>query len=255
MCITPPPFIRRRFYTVSTHTACTHYLLTISMTNTVSTTSRHALLLALVLLAAAPLAFAQTNASVDASVDAEVRTTDAVDNELLKKRAQEALNAVKERTTQLRTDGTEKANDNAVRAQERAAERATRVSEQTAERIRTVLANMTARINNIVERLGGIADRVESRANELADRDADVSAALSFVADARTELRTASVIINEDLDAEIAAALEAEDPKAAFSSVKETVREAQGHVRAAHTALRSAVESLKQTRGQNDEIR
>lgn len=129
---------------------------------------------------------------------------------------------------------------------ERSAERLANVSAQIEQRIRTVMANMQDRIANSSAKLTSIADRIEERADTLSERGVDVAPALSFIAEARVELRNASIIINEDLAVEMAAALESEDPRAAFEFVKESIREAGGHIKTAHQLLREAVASLKE---------
>src|SRR3989338_8072620 len=99
---------------------------------------------------------------------------------------------------------------------------------------------------NAVEKLTSIADRIESRAHLLKERGVNAPAALAFVAEARIELRAASVIFTENLAVEVDTAVTDTDPKAAFAQVKERVREAGVHIHAAQKALRDAVAALKE---------
>src|SRR3989338_8866237 len=63
---------------------------------------------------------------------------------------------------------------------------------------------------NAVEKLTSIADRIESRAHLLKERGVNAPAALAFVAEARIELRAASVIFTEDLAVEVDTAFRSE---------------------------------------------
>jgi hypothetical protein len=150
--------------------------------------------------------------------------------------------AFQERAAELRTNA--KARTDALET--RVQERRTRISETIENRVRTVITNVKTRIAATIEKLGSIADRIESRAKKIAERGVNVDTALTFVAQARVGLRAASVIMNEDLAAEVDAAVTSEEPKAAFKYVKDSTREAHVHIMAAQKALRDAVAALKE---------
>ena len=182
-----------------------------------------------------------TSTSVSATTSVGVRagasTTPARRAEM------EAMRSVfKERAEQLRTNAA--ARKEALTAH--LAERRERISENAEVRVRAVLTTIGARGTSAVEKLTAIADRIESRAHILKERGVSVDAALAFVAEARIELRAASVIFTEDLAVEVDTAVTDTDPKAAFAQVKESVREASVHIHAAQKALRDAVAALKE---------
>lgn len=120
------------------------------------------------------------------------------------------------------------------------------ISEDAKNRVRAAIRSIQSRINHAILKLGSIADRIETRAHTLEERGVAVEPALELVARARIELRAASVIVTADLAAEVDAAIAAEDPRAAFVYVKQSVREANEHIHAAQKALRDAVAALKE---------
>lgn len=119
------------------------------------------------------------------------------------------------------------------------------ISEKIETRVRGAIANMKSRIAAAITKLASIADRVEMRAKKLQDQSINVDAALALIATARVEIRAAGVIINEDLSAEVDTAVTDTEPKAAFEYVKQSIREAHDHIKAAQKALREAVAALK----------
>ena len=163
----------------------------------------------------------------------------------LRERAAGAIDAQREvfkaRAAELR----ENAAKRAEALNTRLLERRERISEEVENRVRTALGNATSRLTNAVSRLGAVADRLEARARALAERGISVDAALAQIDEARTELRAASVSINEDLSAETDAAVTAEEPRAAFEYVKTSIREAHTHLKRARELLRGSVAELK----------
>ena len=127
----------------------------------------------------------------------------------------------------------------------RQATRSARVSAAGEARIAAVITATQDRINTAVARLGDISTRIEIRATELSDRGVRTAEAIAFIDIARVELRAASSVINEELQAEVAAALSSEDPRTAFTYVKESMHEAVRHLHSAQSALRDAVSALK----------
>ncbi len=125
------------------------------------------------------------------------------------------------------------------------AERRARIAENVENRVRTVVSNMKSRMNHIIDKLTAIADRIEARANGLKERGVSVDATLSLLEEARAELRAASVIVNDDLDAEVDTAVTDESPKTGFSYIKESMGEAKEHIRTAHQKLKDAMVALK----------
>ena len=125
------------------------------------------------------------------------------------------------------------------------AARRARISEKVETRVRTVITDMQSRQKQAIERLGAITDRIESRARTMAAGSTNVDASLALIAQARVELRAASVIINEDLAVEADAAVTAAEPKVAFEQIKQSVREATDHIQKAQKALRDAIAALK----------
>lgn len=119
------------------------------------------------------------------------------------------------------------------------------LSKEAEARIRTVAGGMQSRLDRIIKQLGSIADRIESRAQKLKADGTTVDTALEALAQARTELREASVIVNEELMAKVNAALADKEPRYAFAAAKEAVRKAHEHIKAAHKHLRDAVSAIK----------
>lgn len=175
------------------------------------------------------------------STTKEPKTTTRVNLLKNKDESNAKRKAFQAHAAELRTNA--KARKEALTA--RMAERRARISEKVEKRVRTVVANMRSRISGAIERLDAVADHIESRARKIEGQGVNVSSPLALVAQARVELRAAGVIINDDLSAEVDAAVTAEEPKASFEYVKESVREAHGHVKTAQKALRDAVAALK----------
>lgn len=119
------------------------------------------------------------------------------------------------------------------------------LSKEAGARVRTVATNMQSRLDRIIKQLEALADRIESRAQKLKSGGATVDTTLEALAQARTELRAASVIVNEELMTKVNAALADKEPRTAFAAVKEAVRKAHEHIKAAHKHLRDAVSALK----------
>ena len=163
----------------------------------------------------------------------------------LSERAAGAIDAQREvfkaRAAELRENAAKRAEALNTRLMERRA----RISEKVESRIRTVLGNATSRLANAVSRLSSAADRLEARARTLAERGVSVERALALIDEARAELRAVSVTAAEDIVAETDAAVTAEEPKAAFAYVKESIREADAHLKRARELLREAVAELK----------
>ena len=182
-----------------------------------------------------------TSTSVSATTSVGVRANTSTTP--ARRAEMEAMrSAFKERAAHLRTNAA--ARKEALTAH--LAERRAHISENAEVRVRAILTTIGARGTSAVEKLTSIADRIESRAHLLKERGVNAPAALAFVAEARIELRAASVIFTEDLAVEVDTAVTDTDPKAAFAQVKESVREAGVHIHAAQKALRDAVAALKE---------
>ena len=182
-----------------------------------------------------------TSTSVSATTSVGVRANTSTTP--ARRAEMEAMrSAFKERAAHLRTNAA--ARKEALTAH--LAERRAHISENAEVRVRAILTTIGARGTSAVEKLTAMGDGIESRAHILKERGVSVDAALAFVAEARIELRAASVIFTEDLAVEVDTAVTDTDPKAAFAQVKESVREASVHIHAAQKALRDAVAALKE---------
>jgi hypothetical protein len=187
------------------------------------------------------VAMAETGVGVNASTTVTAQTdsratTTATSSVSVTKRA-----AFRERAAVLR-DNSEKRKE-ALEAH--LSERRMRISENVENRVRTVVSNLTSMLTGTIERLTLIADRTDSRAQKMAATGVNVDAAVALVAQARVELRAASAILTGELPAEVDAAVTDASPRTAFEFVKESIREAQAHIKAARKALQDAVSMLK----------
>lgn len=182
----------------------------------------------------------EAHAQTDTAANTD--TADTSTNIPFRNRIEDARSTTSDRRDQLR-EGVASRTD-IVRGQ--IEERRDEIRNQLRDRIKNLLGNIKRRMNAAIERIGNIADRIESRVEKLSERGVDESLALQFIEEARSELREASAIINNTTDAEMDTVIDSDRPRDAFASIKERIREAAGHIRSAHQALRSAVAALKE---------
>lgn len=118
------------------------------------------------------------------------------------------------------------------------------LTERTRTRITNLAANMSNRTEAAIARLAKIADRLERRVGKLEAGGSDTRAAAEAIAAARTELSTASTIM-EGIDSDVHRFVHAHDPAGRWVAVSAIYDAAQSATKNAQVALRIAVNELK----------
>lgn len=135
------------------------------------------------------------------------------------------------------------------RLQQQRQEVRARFSEVRKARIRAFWERMAKRLEAAIEREKKLADRIESRLNKFQEAGKDVSASRAKLGQARAKINQAEAALNA-AKGTVEAVLNADDPKAAFQEVRDTVlKDVIAKIKEAHAALVDVINTLKGVSG------
>lgn len=120
------------------------------------------------------------------------------------------------------------------------------LEEKRKENIRAHANRMSERFGAAFDRLDTLAGRIEERLAKLesVNKNIQTASAHALVEDALLKIDEGRLLL-ENLSGEIELALASEDPKAAFTDVRESTNEVAAMVKEAHKLLVDAVKSIK----------
>jgi hypothetical protein len=145
-----------------------------------------------------------------------------------------------------RADMTEKRKEMAV---DKVVERRAELTERSQDRIINLAANMSNRIDAAITRMQNIIDRITSRIEKLEGSDLDTVTATNALASAQLSIdaaKEAMVII----DSEVSFAVESEDVRNQWQSVRAMYIEIHNHLKTAYSEIKASIAALKTTRTQ-----
>jgi hypothetical protein len=121
-------------------------------------------------------------------------------------------------------------------------------------RIRLGVAVVVKRISSAIERIDNIADRLRSRIEKISEsrNNIDFSLALGKLDEVDKHLTVAKSTL-EEIKSLIEIAIDSDDQKRAFETIKTLVHSAQQSLRDAHKALKEAFRLAKEAVGDEDE--
>jgi hypothetical protein len=111
-------------------------------------------------------------------------------------------------------------------------------------RIKNLAANISNRLDASVRRMTNVADRLDSRITKMSEAGFEVTPARTALTDARARLGAAMSILST-IDLEVTAFIGSSDPRAAWIRLGNIYGTINGHVVAAHTALRECIQALE----------
>jgi len=144
----------------------------------------------------------------------------------------------------------EKTEERQTERRKRREEIAEKLEARAENRIHLHLDRFTTILDAAIERMYGLVERVSERADAMEENGIDVSAAREYLDLAVSELVAAEAdlaSIEADLDVSLSAEADAntETLRSILSETKTAIESAKVHIRAAHKAVRDAVDALK----------
>lgn len=166
--------------------------------------------------------------------------------EAIRKAAAERTEAVKE-ALQRKSEGVREQGEQAA---ERAQEVRKDIADRTKEQIKKFVEKLAARLEAAAERLENIADRTESRIEKLADKGADMAEATRRLAIAREKIADAKQHIAE-IPKTLEAILSSENPREAFTTARQELKEGHDAILEARRALSETVQAIRVAAGKD----
>ncbi len=171
-------------------------------------------------------------------------------------RAMEKKEAANARLEEHRLLKDQRLTDLKQRMEDKRATRAAQLDERKKERISSFFDRMIRRLEAVIARLDTLIERIEARLAKIEENNeeidtsviqADIETAKALLAQSSADLEAAS----ESFDA----VLEADDPKAAFSVIRETIQGIRDNLKEVHRLLVSVIGDIKGLRvGQTTDV-
>lgn len=190
-----------------------------------------------------------TNNSSDNLKDRKIDTRDKIKT-TEKNRIQKSSDdiKVKEPGVEAKTNIQERLKQTIENREAKKAEREKKLNEKKKERIAAYTKKIILRLNAAVERMFKLADRTETRIIKLeekfTDKELDLSEAKKLVKKAREEVKNAQREI-ESMSEIFAEAIDTENPKESFDTIREHIKNAIINVKNAHKTLVEAIKLIK----------
>lgn len=184
---------------------------------------------------------------IEANRAAAIQTREAAlaDRDAIADGIAENREAIIEEQEATRAAGIETREQRQVELQAQQAERRSALTDRAKERITNLAANVSNRMDAAAARMQDIINRLDSRIDKLEAAGLDTTQAAAALASAQTSV-TAAISELSRIDVIVQNAVTAEDPRAAWASVKVTYGGIRAQLQTAHTEIKASVQALKE---------